>query len=119
MNQATTTTPATRDSVVLEVTDPTMFHSTIKTTKGLVLVMFYGTWCGYCTRIKPFVQSAAVCDRVQRVLLLNEANIPEDQKERMQLQGYPTFWLYKDGVRVDTLSGADSNAILQMLARHR
>ena len=71
-----------------------------------VLVDFWAVWCGPCRMVAPFVEQAA--DEFEGKLKVCKVNIDEEPElaERYRVNVIPTFILFKDGQKVDSIEGA-------------
>jgi|GEM_PF-882235 len=91
------------------------FATEVEQAKGLVLVDAYASWCPHCQKLAPIITqiSDEYLGRV-KVGKLNSNNQDPAMKDNFDfavskgLEGYPTVWLYKDGVKVDEFSGERS-----------
>lgn len=85
-----------------------------------VLVDFYADWCGPCKMMGPVVQQLAseLGDQV-RILKVNVDKNPA-AAQAYQVQGVPTFILFKQGRMVWRQSGAmPAHVLRQALAQHQ
>ena len=71
-----------------------------------VLVDFWAVWCGPCRMVAPFVEQAA--DEFDGRLKVCKINIDEEPElaELYRVNVIPTFILFKDGQKVDSIEGA-------------
>jgi len=78
------------------------------TSKGLVLVDFYATWCPPCKAIAP------VLETLQNIKVV-KVNVDENTELAIQyrVSSIPLLVFLKDGNEVDRLSGVQSYATLQ------
>jgi thioredoxin 1 len=90
----------------LTLSDST-FDAEVTRSTGLTLVDFWAEWCGPCRAIAPVVEQFAAdyAGRVRVGKLDTDAN-PE-LTARFRVRSIPALLLFKDGVHVDTLIGAD------------
>ncbi|XP_060921984.1 thioredoxin-like [Limanda limanda] len=83
----------------------------------LVMVDFTATWCGPCKQIGPyFVQLAAEYPNV--VFLKVDVDEADDVSASCEIKCMPTFIVYRGGKKVDELSGANRDKLLEMLKKH-
>jgi len=94
------------------------FEQTIQ--KGITLVDFWAPWCGPCTIMAPVVEQLAqeFTGRVQ----VGKLNVDDNMvlAMRFQIQGIPTFGIFKDGKLIQRIVGAVghqklSTALAQLL----
>jgi len=86
----------------------------------LVVVDFTATWCGPCVRIAPKYKALAKQQETSGQNLLKGDNLVKYTKvdsdtreviESAKVSCYPTFQLYRKGEKVETLEGADEDAL--------
>lgn len=90
------------------------FDDTIKS--GVVLVDFYGAWCGPCKKLSPVIDSAA--DKLQGGKKIVKVNIDQSRAlaDRYNVRAVPTLILFKNGSEVDRMQGAVSEeAVLEFI----
>ena len=97
----------------IEITAANFEEKVAKAAAGqLVVVDVYAPWCPHCQKMGP-VFSAVADQYAGRVVFgkMNANNQDDATKETFEyainlgLQGYPTFWFYKDGKKVAEQSG--------------
>ncbi len=74
-----------------------------ETSKGVVLVDYWATWCGPCKKMEPILKEIAT-ETTVKVAKLNV----DDYKTFVATQKVgiiPTMIIYKDGVEVERLTG--------------
>ena len=76
--------------------------------KGKVLVDFGATWCGYCRIMAPVVEDIA--SKYNDTLKVFKVDVDADQDlaTRYNVEAFPTFILFKDGVEAARQTGASS-----------
>ena len=95
------------------------FDREVLQARGVVLVDFWATWCGYCTRIKPVVAETA--RRFAGRARVVQVNVDESPltAARMRISSIPALLLFKDGTLVDGIMGAVSLPQVQaLIERH-
>ena len=90
-------------SEVIELTSQN-FQSEVLTSKDLVLVDFWATWCVPCKTTEPMVEEIASDFKgkikVGKVNVENEAQIANSYSVR----GVPTFLIFKNGEVIDQIT---------------
>lgn len=84
-------------------------------------VLFFAEWCGHCKNIKPeyikfgdiaqFIRTFAV-DTVKNATLIDRISESDftfsKDGSKAEITGYPTIWIYKDGVPYEEYTGANN-----------
>ncbi len=82
------------------------FEQEVLACLGIVLVEFWASWCGACRMIAPVIDELAR----ERAGLLKIVKVNVDHAPsvgaRFGIQATPTFMLYKNGEKVNEISGA-------------
>lgn len=89
------------------------FEQEVVKSDKLAVVDVYAPWCPHCQKLAPIITDLSN-EYVGRVKIgkLNADNQDPAQRENYNfaikegLSGYPGIWIYKDGKRVETLSGS-------------
>eukprot|EP01117_Protostelium_nocturnum_P014657 TRINITY_DN559_c0_g1_i1.p1 TRINITY_DN559_c0_g1~~TRINITY_DN559_c0_g1_i1.p1 ORF type:complete len:109 (-),score=26.49 TRINITY_DN559_c0_g1_i1:62-388(-) len=92
------------------------FKSTIG-SGSLVVVDFYADWCGPCKRIAPFLETLSTQFADAKFIKVNVEE-REDIAKECDISAMPTFHLYKDGKKVESLVGADQNKLKALVEKH-
>jgi thioredoxin len=84
----------------------------------LIVLDFSAVWCGPCQRIAPVYQELAeeYCDNAL-LLKVDVDDLPE-LAAQLGVSSMPTFLFFKHGEKVDTLRGANEEALREMLLKH-
>jgi thioredoxin 1 len=99
---------------VIAVTDATFEEEVINAGKPVV-VDFWATWCAPCRMVAPIIDEIADTYgskvRVCKVDVDNNSTIPH----KYGIRSIPTILLFKDGVVVDQVIGANGAQIKNMV----
>lgn len=102
---------------VTVVTDATFEKEVLKADKP-VLVDFWAAWCAPCRMVAPIVDEIADSYgskiRVCKVDVDSNSNTPH----KYGIRSIPTILLFKDGVVVDQVIGANSAQIKRMVEKN-
>ena len=84
----------------------------------LTVVDFTATWCGPCQRIAPiFEQMSNDYGEVQFVKVDVDANA--ETAQACGVQCMPTFQFFKNGQKIDEMSGANDAALKAKVEQHK
>lgn len=104
-------------SKVIEITNLQHFNNVIGNKNKLSVVDFYATWCGPCKAIAPYFDKLAVA-----LPEVEFARVDVDKAESVAMEygvsAMPTFLLFQDGQKVDTIVGADLRKIFLSIQKH-
>lgn len=83
-----------------------------ETSKGLVLVDFFATWCGPCKMLEPVIEQLMAELPSLKVV---KVDIDEYQElaQKYDVMSIPTLILFKDGELVDQKLGFQEKAVLK------
>ena len=73
---------------------------TMVSAKGLCLVDFNAKWCAPCVRMKPSIDSLSQHYQTLSQVLTIDGAIQTDLLKPMQISGFPTLVLFKNGLEV-------------------
>ncbi|MDE6246793.1 MAG: thioredoxin family protein [Muribaculaceae bacterium] len=82
-----------------------MTYDELIESSPLVLVEFFATWCGHCKAMEPVVQEVAEILEGRCKLQQLDVDLNQELCDKEQINGTPTFILYKDGKEVWRRSG--------------
>lgn len=74
-------------------------------------ILFFADWCGHCQNFKPeYIKFADIAQfiHVHAINTDAEENLMRrlgTKKSRVQIEGFPTVWIYKDGEPLEEYSG--------------
>jgi thioredoxin len=82
---------------------------------GYALVDFYADWCGPCKAMSPFFEELK--QKYKNITFL-KSNIDENREfaTKYKIESIPAFILFKDGVEVNRLVGANKSKLEAMVS---
>ena len=84
----------------------------------LVLVDFWAPWCSPCKTLTPVLESISENYKELKVIKHNIDDFPNVATNE-NIRSIPTLYLYKDGVQVETIVGAQPESqIVSILEKH-
>ncbi|CAH1118772.1 unnamed protein product [Phaedon cochleariae] len=99
----------TVDVVIGELTGDS-FKSGIQT--GITFVKFFAPWCGHCKRLSPTWDNLREKFSARRDVSIVEVNCTLEPNKHLcneeEVEGFPSLFLYKDGIKVSEYSGSRS-----------
>ncbi len=83
---------------------------------GLVLVEMYASWCPHCQRMMPIVAEVAELTAGRANIYQFDIDKFRDLASQLEVDGIPTFIIYKEGEEQWRSSGEmDGNVLLNKL----
>ena len=97
---------------ILTLTGST-WEAQVTQSRGFLLVYFWATWCGHCTRYAPTYEEVAkeYADKVS-VAKLNCRENPDVASE-CRIKATPTLVIYRNGEQIESIVGGIPKVQLQ------
>ncbi|KAF5312172.1 hypothetical protein D9619_002446 [Psilocybe cf. subviscida] len=93
--------------VVKAINSTAEFETIINSGKPVV-IDFWATWCGPCRTISPIFEKFADLDEHKDVEFYKvDVDEQEEIAAKVGIRAMPTFQLYKGGVKINDVVGAD------------
>ncbi|KAL9950635.1 hypothetical protein ACROYT_G043162 [Oculina patagonica] len=85
----------------------------------LVVIDFYADWCGPCKIIAPKVEQMSTVEFPD--VCFAKVNVDENSEttEAEGISAMPTFKLYKDGKKIDELTGANEAKLKELIQKYK
>ena len=83
-----------------------------KISRGVVLVDFWAPWCGPCRMVAPVIETIAEKNEDVTVLKVN-TDENQDVATDEGIRSIPTLTIYKDGVKMWSAPGVQSESFIQ------
>lgn len=82
------------------------FTGSVASHKGVAVVDFWATWCGYCTQMAPVY--AALSSQLGDQVFFGKVDSDAEPElvQQYEVEVLPTFLIFKDGRVVDRKIGA-------------
>ena len=89
--------------------------------EGVTVVFFHADWCGHCKQLMPIFQRMALNMNGRGKFQTVNSDIYKQSRHagKLQLQGFPTIHVFKNGILVETMVGNQGEPALEaLLNRH-
>jgi protein disulfide-isomerase A1 len=106
------------DNGVMVLTDANFDEELAK--NELLLVEFYAPWCGHCKKLTPEYEGAAeVLSKNDPPVALAKVDATAEKTlaERFGIQGFPTLFWFKGGVKSEYTGGRTKDTIVQWIVK--
>merc|ERR1712086_11120 len=114
----TNTYGAEMDNGVMVLTDANFDDELAKHES--ILVEFYAPWCGHCKKLSPEFEGAAeILSKNDPPITLAKVDATEQKTvaERFAIQGFPTLFWFKNGVKSEYTGGRTSDTIVSWILK--
>lgn len=80
------------------------FDETLKNSKPLVMIDFFATWCGPCTKLHPVIEKLAEESNDYDIIKVDVDESPATA-DKYNILAVPTLFMIKDGKSVSRAEG--------------
>jgi len=84
----------------------------------LLIVDFHAQWCGPCKMIAPKIIAMAEEMKEKCVFAKVDVDDAAEIAEEYGIQAMPTFLLFANGMKVDSMSGANEAKLREMISKN-
>jgi thioredoxin 1 len=105
--------------MVYLVKDESDFNAQVEAAGDkLVVVDFFATWCGPCKMIAPKLEEFASKYSERIVVIKVDVDECEELAVKFNISSMPTFVFIKNGQKVDSFSGANSDKVEKTILQY-
>ncbi|KAJ3522381.1 hypothetical protein NM208_g12882 [Fusarium decemcellulare] len=95
------------------------FAELVSTTPKAVLVDCFATWCGPCKAISPILTKLSDDPAFQSVEFVKfDVDELPDLTAELGVRAMPTFFIFKDGNKVNEMVGADPAGLKRLIEKY-
>ncbi|KAK5779637.1 protein disulfide isomerase PDI1 PWA37_002818 [Arxiozyma heterogenica] len=106
------------DSKVVKISDADEFDQFVK-DNDLFLAEFFAPWCGHCKRLGPeYVKAAETLSDLNIPLVQLDCEANQEFCRDLNIPGYPTLKIYKNGFSKDYLGARTNDSIVNTMIKH-
>ena len=80
------------------------FDEVLKKSKPLVMIDFFATWCGPCTKMHPVLEKLAAASDAYDIIKVDVDECPA-LAEKFSVSAVPTLLIIKDGKSIGRAEG--------------
>ncbi|KAE8154355.1 thioredoxin, partial [Aspergillus avenaceus] len=95
---------------VVEIKSDAEFAEKVTNSKGVVVVDCYADWCGPCKAIAPKIAEYSTTYPGAKFYKVDVDELSSVAGE-LGVRAMPTFFFFKDGEKVNTVTGANPPAV--------
>ncbi|KAK4108380.1 thioredoxin [Canariomyces notabilis] len=101
------------------IATPEQFKETIA-KNPVVLIDAFATWCGPCKAIAPIIAQWAESEEFKDKIYFAKFDVDAvpDLAQELDVRAMPTFFVFKDGNKVDEFVGANPGALQNLLKKY-
>ena len=102
--------------MVKEITELSELQSALE-ENNIVVVDYWATWCGPCKLIAPFYKD--LDDKYENVCFLKvDVDEAEELATSQEIQCMPTFHIFKNKEKVETIKGAKKELLEESIKKN-
>uniref|UniRef100_A0A6B2G4R0 Thioredoxin n=1 Tax=Myxobolus squamalis TaxID=59785 RepID=A0A6B2G4R0_MYXSQ len=101
---------------MVQLVSETVWEKDFSKFPGLLVVDFYADWCGPCRSLAPFMESVSKDHSWLKVIKVNSDDSP-DLSSKFNIVSLPTIIFFVDGVEKARITGANTQKILEVVAK--